>query len=262
MTDNFERDLRGITADAPTALSRSYLDEGTSARFAEAFRNLSLAPYSVTEESECGPAFYYGANLYDTRPETSMSTSRYDFYFDRAVTDRDRFDRIVSAAGLPNPITDIFVPMLTSVFDTPVTVASEGGRSYYTPVVRSMSNGLHAHNDNSPLEAPELTIGQVVAQRSLLLYLDVPHDGSGAVEVFHKRPTEHDLSFNTHPEYGFTDAAIDNVAATHLEPAVGDLLAFDSWNIHRVLPSSPGSHRITVSTFFGVMPDGTIVLWS
>jgi hypothetical protein len=254
--------LERISAEAPTALAVGYLDAATATRLGEAVQSLSLAPYEVTIEDPIGPAFFYGANLYDVRPDLAQSASRYDYYFERALPDSQRFNDVIAAFDVPHPVYDIFVPLLEATFGTSVTVAHEGERPYYTPVVRSTSNGIHAHTDNSPLEAEELVIGTVTAQRSLLLYLAVPGDGTGAVEVFHKRPTDDDVLFNKGSDYGFSDAAIDGVEVTHIVPEVGDLLAFDSWNIHRVLPSAPDTRRFTVSTFFGFMPDGSIVLWS
>jgi hypothetical protein len=255
--------LDSIRADAPVVHVPGFLSRDYARQLAAVFSRLELVPYVVTVGAASGAAYYYGANLYDARPDASVSADKYDEYFANARSDRDRLDALVAEAGLAHPLTDILIPQIEKSLGKKVRVAEEGdGRTYYTPVVRSTSNGIHHHNDDGPREAPELIIGQVVTQRSMLLFLETPGDGSGQLEVFHKRPTDEDRDEHARVEYGYTLEAVEDGLSTVVIPGPGDLVVFDAWNIHRVHPSSPGSLRVTVSTFYGELPDGSVIVWS
>ena len=254
--------LDAIRPDAPAIHVPGFIDGKVAAWMAEAVARVNFRPYSVTESSSAGAAYYFGANLYDTRPDVNGDPD-YSPYFRRAARDRRALKRIMGERGLPDPLDDIFVPVLAANHDGRVGLAQEPhGSTYCAPVVRSTANGIHHHVDNGPLEAPELVIASVIKQRSMLLFLDAPGDGTGALQVFHKRPTGYDNSHHRHLAYGYTPAAVAGTAVTTIIPEAGDLVVFDSWNIHRVLASSPGSRRVTVSIFYGELPNGDVIVWT
>lgn len=252
-----------VSSVCPALRVEDVVDRQIVDGLAEAFERLELSPYQVTvNDPRGGAAYYFGANLYDVRPTPDVPKVVFDQYFAQADSDRQLFAEIVGDAGLPHPLEDIFVPLLRDHYGVEPVIAAEDGKKYYAPVVRGTSNGINMHTDNSPTEAPELSIGAVRKQRSLLLYLDTPQDGSGALQVFHKQPTSADDQFRIEP-YGYSEQAVLGVDRTEIHPGPGDIVVFDSWNIHRVLPcSSSAQPRVTVSAFYGELPNGQIILWS
>ena len=264
VADRSSVDLYGLFAAEgdPAILLPGYVAPDLAAGWAAAVASLSMGPYVVTAADPDGAAFFFGANVYDVRPEPDPERDLSP-YFAKADEDRAQLAELMRDRGLPHPIDDVLVPLVAGLFPGPVALASEkDGRKYYAGVARATQNGIHHHVDDGPLEAPELVIGTVKGQVSIVIYVDTPADGSGELCVFHKRPTPIDYAWNRNPKYGFDPGAVRNSRVTRVCPHPGDVVIFDAWCIHRVAPSSPGTRRLTISCFFGLLPDGGLIFWS
>jgi hypothetical protein len=246
----------------PAICLRGYLPKQLTLGWADAVSGYNFRAYSVTEGDSGGAAYYCGPNLYDTAP-VHDGVVDYSPYFVAAEAGLRQLADTMRIFNLPHPIDDVLAPLAEDLHEGPVELAQEGeGQPYFAGVVRSISNGIHHHVDNGPLEAPELIIGTTTAQASVLIYLDTPGDGSGALNVFHKEPSQLDYILNRHPSYGFTPDAVNDAGVTRIVPEAGDVVIFNARHIHAVEPSTPGTRRITISTFFGLLPDGRLVMWS
>jgi hypothetical protein len=234
---------------APDLLPSAYCD-----RAVEAIDRTDIQPYEKTLGTPVvvhkgGPAVF--DYIGDPRG--------YEAYFELAGSYAAEQRRQFARAGIAHPL-DIFQRLLSAWWPGPVEVASENGVPYFAGVARYTPSGIMRHSDDAATESPELVIGKVVQQFSILIYLSMAAEG-GAITVYDKMPSAVDLRENLQ-DYGLAARATAGVPACSVTPAKGSLVMFPTRNIHVVEGSAGDGRRMTVSTFAGVMPDGRLVLWS
>ena len=191
-----------------------------------------------------GPTAHYG---FDKEPNGVEN-----YFSEAAAADaelRNRFAR----AEIADPL-QVMKQILGYLWGSPAEVATEGERSYFAGVVRSLTAGAGPHTDNAR-RTPQLSIGQTTAQGSILFYLKMPTEGGG-VRVFNKQhPTPE-------PFDGLGWQGVAGYPYEGVTPVAGDVVIIPSTFVHSVDPVSGEGDRITISSFFGPMPDGRLVLWS
>ena len=181
------------------------------------------------------------------------------------VRRRSPGSRAFAAAAIANPRI-IALRALSAAWEGNVGVAVERGRhggaaprNYFAGVMRDIPSGALPHVDDAAIETPELEIGGVVAQASLLFYLDVPTEG-GALRVYDKTAARSDWAEMR--GYGFSPKSIAGRTFAGVTPTVGSVVLFRTTQIHSVDPVIGAGRRITWSTFIGLTKNGDLILWS
>jgi len=247
-----------LRQDATLVHHRSAISEMDCSAILGAFDGISFENYSATDgldDSEPVSKLATTGTLFDFYDEPRG----FDAYFEQARSQMAFMRRRFAAANAPDPLL-LMIDMLQGAWNGPVGVAMEPARGTYNAgVIRSIPSGALPHVDNAVEECPNLAVGKVVSQGSILIYLTSP-SGGGGVRVFHKVPTDDDRALHRQ-DWGFGPAAVAGVPFTGVNPTVGDVVLFPTTLIHAVDPVTSGQ-RISVSAFFGETSDGRLILWS
>jgi hypothetical protein len=207
------------------------------------FSNYDIEGADTAAVLKIGPTVFDRANAGDGL----------DNYFDTAESVDADLRRRFQDAGIVDPL-ELLMAVLRFMWCGPVEVARQGDRQYYAGVVRSIAEGAPPHHDNAH-RRPGLSIAETESQGSILLYLRMPPAGGG-LKVYHKRGTRLDPV----DEIGFEHVA--GVEFSGVTPSMGDVVIIPSSCFHAVEPVIGEGERVTISSFFGPLPDGRLVLWS
>lgn len=265
LTAEFEDDvltpseLRSVLSRDKTLLHLpSAVSPADCSAILDAVEGIDFEHYSATDglsDSEPVSKLATTGTLFDFYDEPNG----FDPYFEQARSQMAFMRRRFAAAAAPDPL-HLMIRILQSAWNGPVEVATEPGvGTYNAGVIRSIPSGALPHVDNAVEECPTLTVGNVVAQGSILIYLTSPSAGGG-VRVFHKTLTAADREHHRQ-DWGFSPAAIAGVPFSGVNPTVGDVVLFPTTLIHAVDPVTSG-RRISASAFFGQTADGHLILWS
>jgi hypothetical protein len=229
----------------------AFVDGAYCRRAVDAVRGVEFNPYPATVDVPgASPVLKVGPTVFD------HFGSDFAAYFNEAAECAARLRACFDRAGIVDPL-DVIVDFLTLVWDGPVVIAEEQGRSYFAGVLRSIPGGTLPHVDNASVETPELAIGQTTCQGTILLYLAMPTSG-GATKVFAKRPTDADPTYS----WGYAAEALAGVGFAGVTPSAGDVVLFPTTHIHQVEPVTGTGDRLTFSAFYGPDEHGRLVVWS
>lgn len=246
---------RVFEPDAPLLHLRGGLNEGYCRDVVTTTtRSLSYAPYEKTTNSaEISPIAKFGPTVFD------WIGKEFSPYLDETEVASQRMREVFSHENVPHPL-DVALEFLRPLWNGGVAVADEAGRPYFAGVLRDIDGGALPHIDHARKETPNLSIGRVVAQASLLYYVEVPSAG-GALRVYDKEPSHEDDTHHT-LGYGYSPEAIAGVSFTGVTPSTGSLVLFPTTRIHSVDPIDGQGRRVTWSVFLGLTPEGDLLLWS
>lgn len=244
-------DNSGTLLHLPNALPGDYC-----AGVVEAAACVPFEAYAKTENStDYQPILKFGPTMFDFIGKDDKSE-----YFREGREAATLGAAAFAAKGVSNPLT-VAMRALRNAWRGPVSVARESdGQAYFAGVMRDIPSGALPHVDDARTETPEMAIGGVVAQASMLFYATAAKSG-GALRVYDKRPTARDYRDNV-LGYGFTADAVHNVSFRGITPGVGTVALFPTTQIHSVDPVTGEGRRVTWSTFIGLRGDGSLVLWS
>ncbi|MDR3517142.1 MAG: hypothetical protein P4M00_15120 [Azospirillaceae bacterium] len=153
------------------------------------------------------------------------------------------------------------IAALRDVWPAAVEVAdSERGR-YHAGLIRLIHDYAGLHFDFVPIEGRGWSIDDITAQISWNLHLSAPGSGGACVVYDRRCEVEHE-AVKADPDALLADPELvsDRPFVT-LDSIVGDIVLFNTRSYHEILPCR-GGRRITVSSFIGRKPDGSLVLWS
>lgn len=252
----------------PAALARMFDNSGTLLHIPDALpaeycrgavRGAARIPfetYARTENSnDYAPILKFGPTVFDYHGREDKSG-----YFAQAADATARGAGAFADARVANPLT-IALEALRAAWPGPVRIAREpDGRPYFAGVMRDIPHGVIPHVDDATTETPEMAIGDITAQASMLFYVAMSSSG-GALRVYEKTPTQQDHEENA-VGYGFTAASVRNVAFRGVTPAAGSMVLLPTRQIHSVDPVTGEGRRITWSVFIGLHSDGSLILWS
>lgn len=155
---------------------------------------------------------------------------------------------------------------------------SPDGRTYHAGIYRSINEGTPAHCDWSPFDSAteDWVINRITRQAVFNLYLAPMADGATTVYDRQWDETVH-AQYRDPATYGYFDEVVEGRDRVVLKPGVGDLIFFNTRNLHRVDSVAWEDHdtlgkwqrpRLTLSSFIGLLPAGVVdekpcvVLWS
>ncbi|MGH3873019.1 MAG: hypothetical protein ACRDSR_16185 [Pseudonocardiaceae bacterium] len=179
-------------------------------------------------------------------------------YFHEACGSNEARARLFSKTT--DPVL-LMIDALCEAWGSSVELAKEpDGQSYFAGVIRIIGEAL-IHCDWAIHDAPDWAIGSISAQLTWNIYYTLSESG-GETTVF-KRPWTMDLeAFANAGDYGYSPMAVDGSDRQIIAPDRGDLLIFNSRNLHRVSQILGTGRRITASSFIGRTPSDILVLWS
>ncbi len=219
---------------------------------AEAFNAISmhgLTQYTTPSSTilKIGPAFIE----YQENPEG---------YFALAKAAND-VRRQMFQDPLPDPVDRVMSQLSRAGFKEVTTATEPDHGGYFIGIVREINKAALPHIDWAPFQSPGSTVSKILREWSWNIYLTVPPCG-GELTIY-RRPWEPELeAFKLPDSYGYSLEAVSGVDKVTLQPTVGELILFNSRNLHAVLEVEKPGRRVTVSSFIGETPNGELLLWS
>jgi hypothetical protein len=215
---------------------------------------------SVAAIEEHGFSFYRNVDPPIGRigvTQTEHRTAR-DDYLEKARGANEARARLFSTT--PDPLV-LVIEALSRAWRGGAEVAREhDGRSYFAGIVRIIGEAL-IHCDWAPHDSDGWVIGAASAQLSWNIYYAVSEAG-GETTVFERPWSSEVEAYKNIGNYGYSPAAVDGCGFQRIAPVEGDLIIFNSQNMHCVDRSFGERERITASSFIGRMPSDRLVLWS
>ncbi|MEL6520975.1 MAG: hypothetical protein AAFQ66_08425 [Pseudomonadota bacterium] len=158
-----------------------------------------------------------------------------------------------------NPLNR-FVSLLRKRTGKSVGIAeNEFGQRYYAGLTRRIEKGTLLHVDYAPGEQPDWSVASVKEQLVWNLYLRVSDAQSGRTHIFNRQwePRHDNMKEGI---YGYNKDVVDGASQATFEPAVGDIVIFNTRNFHYVEPTH--GERVAFTSAIGRTPDDEVVLWS
>lgn len=221
-------------------------------RFAKAAKAANMKYYSV--QRRIG---YIGLAQYEYRWNTPKEN-----YFRDVLKARAELQPVLDAAGW-DPIARL-VERVQAVWDKPVGVGREAGLGeYYAGIVRSASEGVDLHADFAPFNSPAYAVGTIDAQLGWNFFAEGLL--SGGKTTVHNAPWSPAVAPGEIPQsYNLPRDVVAGARSIVYDPTPGDVVIFNARNPHEISGGTtlPGRDRISIGSFIGRMPDGSLVLWS
>lgn len=239
--------------------------------FANEISTIRIPGFAAPEECRAVADAMRGAGFQDyghDQPVQFIGTTQFNFRFKSRA---DYFAAVPAAyAGQIKVFERSFdavermMEHLRRVHPGPVAIAQEpDGARYFAGILRKTVKGGNLHADWAQATAPGYAVGRVEAQITWNLYVE-GLDSGGETTLTDRVWVPPLAAGEVNDNYGL-DAALVEGARTHVfAPTVGDVVLFNTRNIHRVGGGiSDGQKlRLQVGSFIGRMPEGNLVLWS
>jgi hypothetical protein len=221
-------------------------------RFARAAKTASMKYYSV--QRKIG---YIGLAQYEYRWNTPK-----EHYFRDVHKARAELQPVLDAAGW-DPIARL-IERVQAVWDRPVSVGREEGLGeYYAGIVRAASEGVDLHADYAPFNSPAYAVRDIDAQLGWNFFAEgLP---SGGQTTVHNAPWSPVVQPGEIPQsYNLPRDVVAGARSITYDPTPGDVVIFNARNPHEISGGAtlPGRERISIGSFIGRMPGGSLVLWS
>ena len=200
---------------------------------------------------------YIGLAQYEYR----WNTPKENYFRDVAKAKAD-LEPVIERAGW-DPIARV-IERLQKVSDRPVGIAHEEGLGdYYAGIVRSASQGVDLHADYAPFNSPAYKVKDIDAQLGWNFFAEGLQ--SGGQTTVHNAPWTPSVTPGEIPKsYDLPREVVAGARSFTYEPTPGDVVIFNARNPHEIAGGTalPGRDRISIGSFIGRMPDGSLVMWS
>jgi hypothetical protein len=162
-----------------------------------------------------------------------------------------------------NPLERL-MQQLRAVWPAPVDVArEEDGRPYFAGIIRLTSDKIDLHVDWAPVNAPGYTISAIDGQLGWNFFAEELESG-GHTHVYNK-PWDPEVKPGEIPQsYGLDRSLVEGAPRFTYRATAGDVVIFNTRNPHEIVAgvAKPGGSRVSIGSFTGRMPDGSLVLWA
>ena len=222
------------------------------ARFSAAVKAGPMKYYSVARRIG-----YIGMAQYEYRWNTPRER-----YFEDVPTAQAALDSVIDQAGW-NPVTRL-IERVSQVTGKRVGPAEEAGLGrYFAGIVRSASEGVALHADFAPFNSPAYCIGQIDAQLGWNFFAEgLPAGGDTTI---YNAPWSPVMIPGEIPQsYDLPRELVAHAPSFTYAPTPGDVVIFNTRNPHEIAGGPPvaGRDRISIGSFIGRMPDGSLGLWA
>lgn len=198
-----------------------------------------------------------------------IGQAQYEF---RWNPDKSEYFKAVEAANrdLKQVVDRTFDPVrrlidqLSSVYPGKVDYAMEPGLgAYYAGIIRLASQGVDLHVDYAPLNTIDYAISDIDAQLGWNFFAENP--GEGGLTTIHNNPWNPEIKEGEIPQsYDLPRDMIEGAVNFTYAPTAGDVVIFNTRNPHEISAGATGAvkDRVSIGSFVGRMPDGSLVLWA
>jgi len=237
--------------EIPAIRIRGFASAAECSAFCKAVRAAPIRHYSVMP-----PVGYIGMAQYEYRWSQPKEK-----YFQDVPAANELLRQVTSNSFDP---LERLIHLLQPYCDQPVGVAQEPGLGpYYAGIVRIASGGIRLHADYAPFNSPDYAIGAIDAQLGWNFFAEQP-SGGGETTVHNKPWTPAPSGRDIPASYDLPRDLVAG-ATTHVyAPTAGDVVIFNTRNPHEVAggAAEASGNRVSIGSFIGRMPDGSLGLWS
>lgn len=248
---------------------RQFATAAECRRLCQALRHAAIDRRAATTS----PMTLIGSNFSNCRGHSK------DDYFATVEPAYRDLQTLTETAGF-DPLQRLLA-QLSTVWPEAVGVATEPGYGrYFAGGIKTRVQGSPLHFDYVPRFTRAYRIGQINAQLSWNLYLEMPQN-TGSTTIY-KAPIDASLKVDaTAADLALVDSQpgsvwdavwdnrlapeqVDGAAAYTFRPEVGELVLFNTCHPHTVSVDqlAPGEWRAQAGSFIGRLDDDSLVLWS
>jgi len=244
--------LRALQANEIAAIRiKGFASDAECKKFVTAVRAAPMRYYSVMP-----PVGYIGMAQYEYRwnhPKTK--------YFEDVAEANAKLRQVTGNSF--DPVRRV-IDLLQGYYPHRIDIAQEPGYgAYYAGIIRIASAGILLHADYAPFNSPDYSIGAIDAQLGWNFFAEQP--ASGGHTTVHNRPWTPRTNGSEIPASYDLPRELVAGAITHAyAPTAGDVVIFNTRNPHEVLGGEAlaAGDRVSIGSFIGRMPDGSLGLWS
>jgi L-gamma-glutamyl-L-propargylglycine hydroxylase len=195
---------------------------------------------------------------------TKLGPAAYDFYglgtlpeayWKAAAEAREARSRLLDGG---DPM-DLAVGKVRAAWQDEVRPATSGGRALFAGMIREITYGAKLHFDEIVREFPGVLDETPASFLTLNWYFSMP-EGGGETRVYRRRWRPADEMYRD--GYGYTEEAVAGEPVATVRPETGDIVLFDSRNLHSVAEVSGAGRRVSLSFFLGITGRGPLAIWS
>jgi hypothetical protein len=238
--------LRLAAGDVAAVHLRDAVSATACARFAESLGSVHLTDYDVRRYRI--PAARLGPSLNEANAGGTIAA---EYWEKRDLTLKfwgDADENLRAACGR----------IVGDAWSGDVRPATVAGRELFWGILRELSSGTVLHCDDVRREySPDLLDDPPQAQMGFNMFVSTPDIG-GETLVWDRKWQPADENHRT--GIGYSPEILNGQAHVTVKPRAGDVIIFDSRNIHAVRPGNSG-RRISLSFFIGLTME-SLILWS
>lgn len=243
-----ERNLNLLFEGAiPAILLKQFVSAKTCSIIVENLRRLGMGTYSHVSHAV--------GRMGLAQMEYHLKGSKAG-YFEKVPDARAKYQQAI--ANALDPVREL-VNVLDHVTEHEVKTACETGfGEMFAGTFRNVMTVGHKHFDYAPFEAQGWDISKIESQLSWNLYLNQPQGGD---LVAYNRPYHPaDEQLRVEGQYYYDNSIVSGAEAFRYTPRIGDVVIFNSRNIHEVEPVL--GDRFSLSSFIGREKNKNLVFWS
>ncbi|ALC29381.1 MULTISPECIES: 2OG-Fe(II)-dependent halogenase WelO5 family protein [Streptomyces] len=197
-------------------------------------------------------------------PIAKIGPAAYDYYGAHTLTDAywedaDEARRLRSKLYGGNDPMDVAVARVARAWGGEVEPARSRGREMFAGMIREIANGAKLHFDEIVREFPGIVDETPASFLTLNWYLSMPEEG-GETRVYRRRWRPADEVYRD--GYGYDEKVVEDEPVAVARPQTGDVVIFDSRNLHAVNAIGGEGRRVSLSFFLGVTGRGPLQIWS
>lgn len=210
---------------------------------------------------ELKQAYPFAEDVVFTAPALHAFADRPEVYFELAAKATEvrrehapTWDRAVEKV----------IERLASVHDGAVRIAvqEDRGEAFYAGILRAINHGAEAHTDyvGTDLDV-EYAVRAVTRQFGVNVFLSDIKEG-GACISWDRFSRPGDVAYRTTTtSYGIDERLFKGTPKVRLSPIRGSMTIIPTQRYHAIRPITDGE-RVTLSFFFGTLPNGDIIVWA
>jgi hypothetical protein len=221
-------------------------------RLIPVLRDFGLRLYEYEFEAEGLPP---AAHLFE--PHYLYELKSPEEYWPHALQSYALYDQLVQCAEV-DPVRRL-MEILRRAASRTVEIAQQDGHKYFFTIVRELNHSVLLHTDYAPAIPPYWSISQITSELAWNIYLTDPGEG-GECRVYNcPWMPEHDR-FLVGDSYAYDPVVVKDSSLMTFKPAVGQLVIFNSRNLHEVAAASQS--RLSIGGHFGACLDGSVICWA
>jgi hypothetical protein len=181
-------------------------------------------------------------------------------YFGKKEEAQRVINEIYEGLGI-SPV-DMVIEAIRSMANRLVDIFIEPGYGpYFAGAFRQFRGHGRLHVDNAPLHIQKpWAVTEITRQLTWNIYYSLPESG-GELIIYDTVHTAVNDRMKVPGEYYFPYEVLEDEEGIRIQPKLGDLIIFNTFNFHEIL-GNPDGNRISQTSFIGQREDKSLGLWS